>query len=344
MSVKKDITIVDIARELNISISTVSRGLKDHPDINKDTRQRIWNKAEQLGYTANIFASNFRKKKTNTLGVIIHRLHGYFISSLLDGMEKVANEAGYNLIISQSRESYNKEMANAKTMLANRVDGLLISLAYDTESLSHIEPFINKGIPVIFFDRVFENSQGVSVIIDNYKNAYDITKHLITEGCSRIMHITACLKRNVYAERYRGYRKALEDFNIPFSEDLLILNDMNPQDGIAAAENILQMENRPDGLFIAEDENAAYCMQHLKKNGVRIPEDIAIAGFNNDPISRTVDPNLTTVNYPAYDIGAVAATSLISQLNGGSSVVQVMNKIVLKSEVIIRESSRRKSS
>lgn len=337
----KEITIYDLARELNLSPATVSRGLKNHQAINKNTKKRIVDKAEEMGYRFNTFASNLRKRKTNTIGVIIPRLNSHFVSTAIAAMEKVASDSGYNIIISQSMESMAKEEVNAKTMFDNRVDGLLVSLAYDTVSIDHFQRFIKRSIPVIFFDRVHESDDSVSVIIDNYKNAFDMTKHLLEQGASRIMHITGNLKRNVYRERYRGYKDALEEAGLEPGEDMLIIGELNEVAGAEAAEKILAMKKLPDAIFVSNDVCAASCMRVLKQNGIRIPQDIAIAGFNNDPISRMVEPNITTVNYPSYQMGEIAARHLINHLKGTADIHST-NKIILKSEVLIRESTLKK--
>src|SRR5687768_2934194 len=176
-----------------------------------------------MGYRHNLFASNLRRNRTNTIGVIVPRLNSYFMSSVISGIEKVANEAGYNLVISQSLELEKKENVNIKTMFNSRVDGLLVSLAYDTEDDSHFKIILDKNIPLIFFDRVFQHPLCTSVVIDNFAAGYDMTQHLIRQGRKRIVHITANLKRNVYSERLRGYKQALTDSGIPFDEKLIFI-------------------------------------------------------------------------------------------------------------------------
>jgi len=340
----KEITIYDIARFLNISATTVSRGLKDHPTINKNTRKKIFEAARHLGYRSNTFASSLRSKKTHTIGIIVPRLNSYFMSSVLAGMEDAASRENYNLIISQSLESAEKEVANAHTMFNKRVDGLLVSLAYDTENINHFEVFFKKGIPVIFFDRIYSHSESTSIVIDNYKAAYDITKHLIDNGCRRIMHLGGNLLRNVYSERLKGYKQALRDHKISFDEKLVLISKLNEETGTEAAKLIIKMATkRPDGVFAANDTAAVFCMMKLKEAGIRIPRDVAFAGFNNDPISKIIEPNLTTVNYSGYDIGEAAVTSLINHLNGISSV-KTTNTIILRSDLIIRESSLKNKS
>jgi LacI family transcriptional regulator len=341
MSTEKEITIYDIAKHLNISPATVSRGLKDHPAINKNTRKRISDTARELGYRSNNFASSLRSKRTNTLGVIVPKLNSNFMSAAIAGMESVANEEGYNLIISQSQESTKKEVANAHTMFNNRVDGLLVSLAYDTTDVKHLEPFINKKTPVILFDRTFDNSQCLCIVIDNYKAAYEVTKHLILQGCKRIMHLGGNTTRNVYADRLNGYKQALADNGIPFDESLVYLSSLSEEDGKAAGDYILSMKKKPDGIFAANDSCGIFCMLRLKAAGIKIPADIAVAGFNNDPLCMVVEPNLTTVNYPGYAMGKAAATYMINHLNGSTSLDHT-NTIVLRSELVVRKSSLKK--
>ena len=339
---EKEITIYDIAKKLNISAATVSRGLKDHPGINKNTKKKILNAASEMGYRSNSFASSLRKKKSNIIGVIVPRLNSNFMSDVIAGIEKVVNEANYNLFISQSLETMKKEASNAKAMFNNRVDGLLVSLAYNTDNIEHFEAFVNRGIPVIFFDRVYEHKQCPSIFIDNYKAGYNITAHLIEQGCKRILHIGGNHLRNVYIDRFNGYKQALADNNMLFDKNLLIVNDLSAVAGAEAARSILEMPEMPDGVFVANDICAIGCMQVLKKEGVKIPQDIAFAGFNNDPTSCVIEPNLTTIDYKGYEMGEVAAKILIGHLDNNDDLQQT-HSLILRSELIIRGSSLKKS-
>lgn len=339
---EKETTIYDIARLLNLSPATVSRALNDHPAINSNTKSMITATAKEMGYRSNTFASNLRRQRTNTIGVIVPRLNSNFMSTVLAGMEKVANKASYNLIISQSLESVRKEIANAKTMFNSRVDGLLVSVAYDTENADHFDAFIAKGIPLLFFDRVIEHKQGTNIVIDNTKAGYEATAHLIEQGCQRIMHVTGNLKRNVYADRLKGYKLALSESGLSFEEELVIVTDLGQEAGTAVARQIQSMHMRPDGLFVTNDFCAVSCMRTLKQAGISIPNDIAVVGFNNDPVSTVIDPNLTTIHYPGEKMGEIAAQSLINHLNGTMDI-QNTNTIILNSELIVRESSQKKN-
>ncbi len=341
MKPKKDVTIYDIAQKLDLSSATVSRGLNDHPAINKNTRKKIQQAARELGYRHNTFASSLRKQKTNTIGVIVHELNSNFITSVLAGIEKVTTEAGYDLIIAHSSESFDKEAANASNLFHKRVDGLIASLAFDTTGLDHYKQFEEKGIPIVFFDRVEEYSESTKVIIDNYKCGYQATQHLIEQGCKRIVLVTANLKRNVYAQRHKGYVDALYDNGLSYDKEKVLIKDLSEQCGVEAALQILKMKPLPDGAFITNDFSAAVCMQTLKEHGIRIPHDIAVVGFNNDAIGKIVEPQLTTINYPGIDMGEIAARNLINHLKGVSNIKHT-NTIVIRSDLIIRKSSLKK--
>ncbi|HEY4209818.1 MAG TPA: LacI family DNA-binding transcriptional regulator [Puia sp.] len=335
---KKDITIYDIAKVLNLSPATVSRGLKDHPAINIKTRKRITDMARQMGYRSNNFASNLRRQKTNTIGIIVHELKSQFISSVLAGIEKITVEAGYDLIIGHSSEDYKKEVSNAHNLFHKRVDGLIASLAFDTKDMDHFAPFVQKRIPIVFFDRVEDVPYGTRVIIDNVRAGYEATNHLAKQGCRCIAHLTANLTRNVYAGRLKGYQQALAENKLPFDPALLLVGDLSESHAQNAARQVLEMTPRPDGIFVTNDFCAAVFQQALKDAGCRVPEDIAIVGFNNDVISKIVDPKLTTINYPGEEMGERAARSLLEQMAGHASA-RSTDTIIIKSELLVRQSS-----
>ena len=341
MKKTKDITIYDIAAKLNISVATVSRALKDDPVVSKKTKKKIFELVDKIGYRTNHYARNLRTQQTKTIGVIVHELKSNFITSVLAGIEKVTTEAGYDLIITHSSESYVKEAANAKNLFHKRVDGLLASLSFDTKDLDHFQPFIDKGVPVLFFDRVEQDNNNTVVIIDNNRCGYLATQHLIEQGCKRIAHITSSLQRNVYSQRFKGYKDALFDNGIPFDDNLVFVKDLSEQAGLEAAMFVLKSSPVPDGVFITNDFVAAVCMRTLKEHGIRIPEDIAVVGFNNDAIAKLIEPALTTINYPGIDMGEIAARNLINHLQGISSIHQT-NTIIIRSDLIIRKSSLKK--
>lgn len=340
---KKDITIYDIAADVGLSPTTVSRALSNHPKVKEKTRLKVFEAAQSMGYQSNIFASNLRKKRSNNIGVIVPKLNSPFQSSVLAGMEKIANLAGYNLVISQSMESLDKEIANTKTMFNSRVDGLLVSLAGDTSEIDHFKPFFQKEIPVLFFDRVPEQNTCTGVVINNVQAAHEATTHLIQQGCRRIVHVLGNLKINVYSDRLKGYKYALLDHGLEYMRENTIINDLGEDTGEKVVNQLLKMTPPPDGLLVSNDTCAASCLMALKKRGIKVPEEIALVGFNNDLISRMVEPNISTIHYPGFHMGEVAMKSLINHLDDGHhEILQKTNTITLRSELLIRQSSLRK--
>ncbi len=343
MNKLKEVTIYDIAKKLHVSVATVSRGLKDSGAVSKQTRKKIFELAEKMGYRTNHFARSLREQKTHTIGVIVHELNSNFITSVLAGIEKVTAETAYDILITHSSESFEKEIANAKNLFHKRVDGVIASLSLGTANLDHFKPFADKNIPIIFFDRVDQDSEYSAVVIDNFRRGYQATKHLIEQGCTRIAHITSNLKRNVYLERFKGYQQALHDEGIAFDKNCLIINGLTEKAGVESAMQILKLKPLPDGIFITNDFVAAVCIRTFKEHGISVPGDIAIVGFNNDAIGTLIEPTLTTIDYPGIDMGEIAARNLINHLTGVSNIKQT-NSIIVRSELIIRNSSLKKSA
>lgn len=334
----KEITIYDIARQLNISAATVSRALQDQPGVSKKTKKRIADLVRATGFRTNPFASNLRSKQSKTIGVLFHELNSSFITSVLAGIEKVTTAEGYDLIIAHSSESFEKEISNARNLFNKRVDGLIASLSFDTPDLEHFKPFYDKEVPVIFVDRVEQDGTKTVVVIDNIKCGYVATQHLIDQGCRRIVHVTSNLSRNVYAQRFQGYKNALADNRIAYNDKMLIVADYSKEAGIEAAHRILNMNPMPDGAFVTNDFLAAVCMKTLKEHGIHSPGDIAVVGFNNDVIGELIEPALTTIDYPGQDIGEIAARNLINHISGIGRLDQT-NTIIVRSSLVIRKSS-----
>jgi LacI family transcriptional regulator len=335
---KKEVTIYDIATQLNISVATVSRALRNDPVVSDKTKKKIFELSEKYGYQTNQFARNLRKQQTNTIGVIIPRLNSYFMAAVIAGIEQVASKSDYNLIISQSSESTERESMNIRTMFNNRVDGLLVSLSFHTNDLSPFEKFAKKNIPVIFFDRTPQSSTFAHISINNVQAGYEATKHLLAQGRRRIVHVTVSSTESIYRDRFQGYAQALAEFSVPLDMNLIYLGDLSLEAGADAAKYILSFPQRPDGVFVSNDNCAAGCVIGLKALGLRIPEDIAVVGFNDDPVSRIVEPNLTTIHYPGHEMGELAARSLINHLNGASDIM-LTQTILLRSDLVVRRST-----
>ena len=341
MASRKEVTIYDIAKRLNLSASTVSRGLSGHPEIRRETVRRIQLTAQEMGYQQNTFASNLRKNRSNTIGVVLPRLDSNFQSSVIAGIEKVVSKSGFNLIISQSRESMEKEIKSVQTLFNSRIDGLLISLACDTCKLDHLDVLYKKGIPIVFFDRVQDHLvyKSTKVVIDNVKAGFDATEHLINQGCNRIVYLSDNRKSNVYAERFLGYKEALDRYQIPYDSELVFEDRLNEESGKRSVSKMLRLKKFPDGVFAANDTSAVAIICQLKRKGIKVPGEVAVVGFNNVHVSRIIDPSLTTIHYPGMEMGEVAASALIELLN--LKEAPITKKIVLDHSLIIRESSKK---
>jgi LacI family transcriptional regulator len=340
MASNKELTIYDLAEQLGISVATVSRALNHNPVINIKTRAKVNELAKQLGYRKNNFASNLRRKFSNTIGVIIHQLDSQFTTSVLSGIEEVIAESDYNFIISNSNDKWTREASNARNLFQKRVDGLIASIACDTEDMSHYDAFLKNSIPIVFFDRVKKDGPGIKVVIDNEKAGYEATIHLIEQGCKKIMHVTGNLTKNVYYDRLKGYQLALSKNRLPFETDMLVINDLSEEAGVDVAKKILGMKNKPDGIFITRDLCAAICMQRLREGGVIVPRDVIIVGFNDDVISRVIEPKLTTVQYNGREIGKAAANLLLEQFNNNATAMPDYVTI-LRHKLIARASSQK---
>lgn len=339
------VTIKDIARELGISPSTVSRALKNHPDISAETKKAVHELAEKLNYQPNIVALSLRHRKTNTLGVVIPEIVHYFFSTVISGIESVAYEAGYNVILTQSNESAQREATDLKALFNSRVDGMLISISRETNHYEHIESILAKDVPVVFFDRSYDNPNTSKVLVDDYEGAYDAVKHLIDQGCRRIAHLEMAPGLAIAEDRKRGYLDALKEHNLPVDDRLTIICPSGTlEDGQRAAEQLLSQKNLPDSIFANNDLLAFGAMQVIKKKGLRIPDDIAIVGYSNWFFSALMDPPLTSVHQPGFEMGMEAARMLISQIEMKEKGMKdiVPEKKILKTHLVIRESSLRK--
>jgi len=332
----REVTIYDIAKKLKISATTVSRGLNNNSVINSKTREKIHQTAKELGYRHNTLASSLRKNQSKTIGVLLHEVNSNFSTSVLAGIEKIATAEQYDLLIAHSAEDYTKEKANAKNLLSKRIDGLIVSLALNTEDVHHFDPFFERKIPVVFFDRVINNVKCTKVVIDNFKCGYDATKHLVSQGYKRIAHITANLTRNVYNDRFEGYKKALQDKKIPFRDELVKICSLDKEATIITVEQLLKL--KPDAFFITNDFAAAVCINLLHTKKIKTPKDIAVFGFNNDVLSDLVTPKLSTIDYPGMQMGEVAAKELIKQLKSSNKKTK-SKTITIPSTLIIREST-----
>lgn len=337
---KGPVTIRDIALKLNISISTVSRALRGAADINRETRDNVLRMAKELNYEPNQVAQSLRTKRTHTLGIIVPDLVTHFFSSNISGIQEVATRHGYNVMICQSNECYETEVRNIHTLVAARVDGLLISLSRETSNYDHLKALQNKSIPLVCFDRICDELNTTKIIVDDYDGAFKATEHLIEVGCKHIAHISGPEHLSISKNRLHGYVDALRKNNMPCDERLIRRCNLSSQDIMHQVKALLSMEKPPDAIFALNDPVAVEVIQVLKENDIRIPDDIAVVGFTNEPVSALIEPSLTTVAQPAYKIGQIAARHILEQIEQPEDFLP--QSIVLKTELIVRNSSRRR--
>jgi DNA-binding LacI/PurR family transcriptional regulator len=335
---KQATTIKDIARLLGLSKSTVSRALTEHSDINPITKQKVLELAKKMDYQPNLLAQNLKQKRTNTIGVIIPETVNRFFAKAVGGIQQVANRAGYNVIICQSDESMATERNNLQTLLASRVDGLLVSVSKETDKQDHFEQVIDKGVPLVFFDRIVEGIQASHVYSDNYEITREGTDHLIAQGCRRIAFVAGPQHLYTSKNRLAGYLDALSKNNIPVKEELIIRSNYKTSNAEEYIRYLLNLEERPDGVFAINDMAALEVMHMAKKRGIKIPQDIAVLGFNNENICRLVEPTLSSIDHPAFDMGAIATEVLLKHINQEDLEPE---RRLIKSRLVVRESTHR---
>lgn len=339
------VTIKDIARELGISPSTVSRALKDHPDISPDTKKAVNELAEKLNYQPNIVALSLRQSKTNTIGVIIPEIVHFFFSTVISGIEDVAYSAGYNVILAQSNESQTREISDIKALFNSRVDGMLMSVSRETTNFDHIESMLSKGVPIVFFDRVYDTRQASKIIVDDFTGAKEATLHLIDQGCKRIAHIEGPPNLEISKQRLEGYKEALKEHNMTFNKELVAICPSGTiEEGKKATEKLLSLKNPPDAIFATNDPAAMGAMQAIKAKGLKMPDDVALVGFSNWFFSSLMDPPLSSVDQPGFEMGQEAAKLLIRQIEKQEKDDEDITPEtkILKTRLIIRESSLKK--
>ena len=333
-------TIIDIAKSIGVSNSTVSRALHGHADISPETRQAVLDVAAQMDYQPNQLAYNLVKSKTNTVGMIVPEFHNPFFPNVIIGAHDVLTEAGYNLTIMQSNESYQVEVLNAKAMLANRIDGLLISLTQETNNFDHLKVFEKRGIPLILFNRVCDDVEAPKVVVNDFEASFIAVEHLILNGYERIAHLGGPLNLRVSRERLRGYRAALEKYGKSVEENMVIQGMLSQQKARIYGKYLLELENRPDAIFAVNDSAAIEIMLMAMEKGIKIPEELGVVGFSDNPESAYIGPGLTTVRQPTLEMGKMTARSIL-QLIDGEEDFHLPNETILKTELIVRGSSMR---
>ena len=333
-------TIIDIAKSIGVSNSTVSRALHGHADISPETRQAVLDMAAQLDYQPNQLAYNLVKSRTNTIGMIVPEFTNSFFPNVIIGAHEVLTEAGYNLTIMQSNESYAVEVSNTKAMLANRIDGLLISLTQETNNYDHLKVFEKRGIPLVLFNRVCDQVDAPKVVVNDFDASFSAVEHLIQNGYERIAHLGGPLNLQVSRERLRGYRAAMEKYGKTIEENMVIQGMFSQQKARIYGKYLLDLENRPDAIFAVNDSSAIEIMLMALEKGIKIPDELGVVGFSDNPESAYIGPGLTTIRQPTAEIGKTTAKWIL-QLVESEEDVKLPNETVLKTELVVRGSSKR---
>lgn len=329
----KHATIIDIAKKLGISPSTVSRALSDHPDVKKETKELVRKVADELHYTPNPIARSLKSSKTTTIGVIVPEIRHDFFSSAISGIEEVAYRAGYTIILTQSSESYEREVVNTNVLIHHRVAGMIVSISEHTKSGEHFQDVLRRKIPIVFFDRAFEELPVSKVVVDDYKGAFEAVSYLVGKGYKRIAHIGGPKELGICQRRRNGYLDALKHHNVPVDETLVYAVGMRESDGYAAMEAMLHSAHKPDAVFCVNDPVAIGACQRIREGGYTIPNDVAVVGFSNNKITGFMTPPLTTVEQPSFEMGKSAAEILIRIIEDKleQPVVKVLNtKLIVR--------------
>jgi DNA-binding LacI/PurR family transcriptional regulator len=332
-------TIIDIAKAIGVSVSTVSRALKDHQDISSETKRVVKQVAAELNYQPNTLAQSLTRRESRTIGVIIPDIETHFFASILTGIQDVASAVGYKVMISQSRESHETEVANVHAFMNNWVDGLLICHSKETNSFDHIKLNLKKGIPIIQFDRVCEELNTSKVLLDDVNGAQQVTEHLLTQGYKRIAVILGPEQLYVSKKRLEGYLKALMKFNIDVDPLLICYTDLTKKAILSQVDQFLETDKIVDAFFCISDIGAVSIIVHLKNKGIKIPQQIAVAGFGNDPSGEIIEPSLTSFNPQTYKCGETVAQMFFDQIMDGEE--HVAQTKTVKGDLIVRSSTIR---
>ena len=336
------VTIEDIARELKITAATVSRALNDHPGISESTRKRVKETAARLHYQPNRIASSLRLGRSNILGVIIPSAEINFFGSVIHGIEKIATQNNYSVLIYQSNEMYELEKKGVQAFLQSQVDGVLASVSKETINADHYLEIKKRGVPLVLFDRAMDSLGVPSVVIDDYAGAFAATKHLIEQGCRRIAHIGGQQHVSIFNQRLKGYIDALNVHGIAVNEDAIVYGKVSIESGRECMQQLLGLSKPPDAVFAVEDFTALGAMQCIKEAGIRIPEEIAIIGFANEQFCEFLTPALSSVNQQTVTMGEQAAGLLFSELQTADRYQTSSRKIILEARLVCRASSIKK--
>lgn len=340
------VTIKDIAKALGLSTSTVSRALRDSYEISPETKKVVLEYAKEINYRPNPIALSLKEKRSRSIGIVVSEIANSFFSQAINGIESVAHSKGYNVIITQSHESYEKEISSLQFLSSRSVDGCLLSVSTETKDFTHITDLHNRGMHIVCFDRLVGEMETHKVSVDNFKGAYDATAHLIKNGYKRIAHLSNSEYLSITKERQSGYKKALEDNRIDYDESLVkqcLHGGMIYEEVEDAMNRLMKGKNKPDAIFASADKLTTNCMRYCKTKQIKIPDDVAVVGFSNLDLTELLSPSLSVVRQPAFEMGRISAELLIKMIEAKRATTD-FESIVLPADVFERESSLRKKA
>jgi DNA-binding LacI/PurR family transcriptional regulator len=332
----KQKTIIDIAKKLGLSPSTVSRALNDHPDIKESTKNKVKKVAFEFNYRPNPIAQSLKTRRSTTIGVLVPEIKHDFFSSALSGIEEVAYNSGYTIILCQSNEKFEREIIITNLFLHQRVAGVIASISESTHNGKHFNNLLKSGVQVAFFDRVCDDVDADKVLVDDYKSAFDATTYLIGKGYRRIAHFAGSKSLDICQKRKKGYVDALRRANIPVPEGFLIQDEMHEANGYQSMNLLFERNTLPDAVFAVNDLVAIGAYHRIRESGLKIPDDIAVMGFSNSSITTMVSPTLTVVDQFPFLMGKQAAAMLIEMIEGRRKKPKTF---IIESKLVIREST-----
>jgi len=336
----KNLTLKDLAQKLGLSTSTVSRALQNNPAISDDTRLRVNKLAKKIGYYPDALAKSLKNKKSYTIGVIVPEISHFFFSSVIDGIEDVTYKDGYTILVTKSNEDFEREVLNLESLISNRVAGVIASISQNTKTGKHFNNIINRGIPLVLFDRVLDDLDVHKIVGDDFEKVYEMVNHLIDSGYQNIAYLAGPSHLNITMNRVDGYKKALIDNNIELMDGLIMNINLNENDGFEGAKTLIRKFPKVDAICCVNDPVALGVYKYLNKVGIKIPDKIGVTGFSNNPSSETINPPMTTVDQQGYKMGRKAAKILLQKINN-ESIDSLDKTHIIEGELIIRDSSRK---
>jgi len=334
----RQVTVKDIANKLSLHYTTVSKALSNHPDISVATKHRVLSVAKELDYHPNSIAKNLKKQETSTLGVIVPSIKNDFFSTVISGIEEVAYGRGFNTVVCQSNENSSREAIHVRTLISNRVAGVLVSVAQTTKSGAHFTAFQKQGVPLVFFDRVCEDIEADKVVVDDYDGATKAVRHLIQSGYRSIAHLAGPQNTSIGRDRCRGYMDELKKNGIPIDHEMITYGGLEEDNGTAALRELLSRSRIPMAIFAVNDPVALGAYKEIKRKGLRIPQDVALVGFGNITLSSYLDPPLTTVSQFPYELGKAAADMLLRRIENPECEMAPTTEVI-RTELILRKSA-----